>query len=128
MAFSVRVFAYRGIAQIQQRMVKQYNADSVFVLDEPYIWSQIIAVADDGSGTASSSAPFAPSPGFPDQTTVLRVEVPDAKQVRFEINPNGANAVTTRIAGTLSPRISGFNNFNWGEGYTISVCDAAAFL
>lgn len=127
MSFPVRIFAYRGIAQIQQRMVKQFNSDAVFVFDEPYAWSQLLDVADDGSGTARSSAPYAPSPGNKDNTVVLRVEVPAGRQIRYEINPNGPNAVTSRVAGVNSPALSGIDFFNWGDGYTISVVDASAF-
>lgn len=128
MSFNVRIHAYRGVVQIQQRMVKQFNADSVFLLDERYIWSQKLIILDDGSGTAVSSTVYAPGIDLPDQTTLLRVEVADAKQIRYEVNPNGPIAVTARVAGDMSPRMSGFNNFPWGEGYSISVCDAAAFL
>jgi hypothetical protein len=126
MPFNVRIFAYAGTVQIQQTHVRQFNSDSVFVLQEPYIWSQVISVADDGSATPS--IPYAPTPDVPDTSQILRVEIPDGKQVRFEINPNGNNASTTRVAGNASPRISGFNNFEWGPGYTISLCDAAAHL
>ena len=120
--FNVRLFGYSGIIQIQQDMVKQFNADSVFLLNEPYLWSQLLLVP--GGGAAISSAVVA----APDNSTILRIEVPDAQQVRYEINPNGPSAVTTRIAGNTSPRLSGFDQFSWGRGYTISVCDAAAFL
>lgn len=119
--FNVRIFAYRGIIQVHQRLVKQYSADSVFLLEEPYLWSQLLAVPNGGGAVASA-------PVSPDQAQLLRIEVPDAQQIRYEINPNGQNASNTRAAGTNSPRLSGFDNFAWGAGYTISVCDAAAFL
>lgn len=120
--FNVRIFGYSGIIQIQQDMVKQYNADSVFLLNEPYLWSQLLLVP--AGGGAIESAVVAET----DRTTILRIEVPDAQQVRYEINPNGPLAVTARTAGTNSPRLSGFDQFSWGKGYTISFCDAAAFL
>lgn len=120
--FSVRIFGYRGIIQVQQRLVKQYTADSVFLLEEPYLWSQVLAVP--AGGGAVSSVVVA----SPDQTMLLRVEVPDAQQIRYEVNPNGPNAVNTRVAGNASPRLSGFDNFAWGPGYTISIADAASYL
>lgn len=122
MAFNVRIFTYRGIVQIQQRLVKQYNADSVFVLDEPYIASQVLPVP--GGGGAVASAVFA----APDNSQILRIEVPDGQQIRYEINPNGPTASNARVAGNSSPRLSGFDQFLWAPGYSISVCDAATFL
>lgn len=120
--FNVRIFTYRGIIQIQQRLVKQYNADSVFVLDEPYIASQVLLVP--AGGGAIESTVFV----TPDDSQLLRVEVADGQQIRYEINPNGPLAANHRVAGTASPRLSGFDNFMWGKGYSISICDASAFL
>jgi hypothetical protein len=120
--FNVRIFGYKGMKQIQQLMVKQYTGDAVFVLDEPYQWSQLLVVP--GGGAAVSSAVQA----LPDDTTLLRIEVPDAQQIRYEINPSGPLVASARIAGNTSPRLSGFDQFEWGKGYTISMCDAASFL
>lgn len=119
--FNVRIHTYRGMVQIQQRLVKQYNSDSVFVLDEPYTASQVLAVL--AGGAAVESAVFA----TPDDSQLLRVEVPDGQQIRYEINPNGPLAANHRVAGNASPRLSGFDNFMWGKGYSISIVDAAAF-
>lgn len=119
--FNLRLFTYRGMVQIQQRLVKQYNSDSVFVLDEPYIASQVLAVP--AGGAPVESAVFA----VPDESQVLRIEVPDGQQIRYEINPNGPLASNHRVAGNASPRLSGFDNFMWGKGYSISIVDAAAF-
>ena len=116
MAFSVRVFTYKGISQVQLNQAKQYNSDSVFVLDEPYLWSQVISV----SAAAASSAPVSN-----DGSTVMRLEVPDGQQVRYEINPNGPSASNARIAGNSSPRTSGADVFAWGPGFSISLIDAA---
>lgn len=121
MAFNVRIFGYAGIVQLHERLLKQYSAESVFVLDEPYLWSQLLLVPTGGG--AISSAVVAD----PDRSQILRVEVPDGSQIRYEINPNGPLASTARVAGNLSPRWSGFENFPWGKGYTISMCDAAAY-
>lgn len=120
MSFNVRIFTYRGTRQIHQVLVKQYNADSVFVLDEPYIASQLLVV---NGATPVSSAPVAN-----DGSTLLRIEVPDGQQIRYEINPNGPTASNARVAGNTSPRLSGFDNFQWGAGYSISIVDAASFL
>lgn len=120
--FNVRLFTYQGIVQIHQRLVKQYSADSVFLLDEPYLASQLIAIT--AINTAYSSAVIA----APDKSTVLRIEVPDGQQIRYEINPNGPLASNARIAGNSSPRLSGFDQFAWGAGYSISIADASGYL
>lgn len=121
MAFNVRIHTYRGIVQIQQRMVKQFNSDSVFLLDEPYIAAQVLAVPTGGG--AVSSAVFA----TPDDSQILRIEVPDGQQIRYEVNATGP-LLNARVAGNTSPRLSGFDNFMWGKGYSISVCDASSWL
>lgn len=119
MAFTVRIFTYRGMRQIQQVLVKQFNSDSVFVLEEPYIASQTLNV---NGATPVSSVPVAN-----DGSQILRIEVPDGQQIRYEINPSGPTASNARVAGTNSPRLAGFDNFQWGSGYSISMVDAASF-
>lgn len=123
MSFSVRIFAYKGMRQIQQVLVKQFNSDSVFVLEEPYLWSQILVV---NGATPVSSTPVSGAADGGSQ--IIRIEVPDGQQIRYEINPSGPSASNARVAGNLSPRLSGFDNFQWGPGYSISLVDAASFL
>lgn len=120
--FNVRIHTYRGILQINQRLVKQANEDSVFVLDEPYIAGQVLTVPAGGGAVSSTVFPL------PDDSQLLRIEVPDGQQIRYEINPNGPLAPTARVAGVGSPRLSGFDNFAWGKGYSVSVCDASFYL
>lgn len=119
MAFNVRVIAYKGMRQIQHLLDKQFTGDSVFVLDEPYVWSQVISV----SAAAATSAPVAG-----DGSTIMRLEIPDGQQVRYEINPSGPSASNARVAGNASPRTNGFDNFAWGAGYSVSLIDAAGLL
>lgn len=120
--FSVRIFAYQGIVQVHQRLVKQYSSDSVFLLDEPYLWQQLLAVPTGGAAVSSTVQPA------PDNSTILRIEVPDQQQIRYEICPSGPTASNARVAGNLSPRLSGFDQFPWGKGYSLSICDAAFYL
>lgn len=120
---NVRIFAYRGMRQIQQVLVKQFNADSVFVLEEPYLWSQVLA---SNGATPVSSTPV--SGAADGGSTILRIECPDGFQIRYEINPSGPSASNARLAGNSSPRLAGFDNFQWGAGYSISIVDAASFL
>lgn len=117
MAFNVRIFGYRGIAQINQSFVKQYNADSVFVLNEPYEPNTNQVLVCDGA------TPYRSAVVAGDESRILRVEVPDSKVIRYEICPPGR----TKNAGSDSPSLSGNNSFQWGSGYTISIVDAANF-
>lgn len=121
MAFNVRIFGYRGTVQIPERLVKQFTSDSLFVLDEPYQWGQLL-VAD---AAAVSSAVNADTASAPDLARILMIEVPDNKQVRYEINPYGPNAPSSRTAGENSPIKAGRDFFHYTPGMTISIIDAA---
>ena len=121
--FNVRIFGYAGLRQIEQLMPKQFTSDTVFVPDEPCLWSQLLVV--DSGGAAVVSAVVA---AVPDKTTIVCVEVPDGKQIRYEVQPQGPLGGGARAAGNLSRRMSGFSNLAWNPGYTLSVCDASAFL
>ena len=124
MAYNVRVHGYSGVTQIQQNMPKQYTADTVFVPDEPKLWSQVVVVSE-GDGVASQSVVVNLNP---DNTRFVCVEVPDGKQIRYEVQPQGPTGSGVFTAGNLSRRMSGFSTLNWGRGYTISLCDAAFYL
>lgn len=123
MPFNVRIFGYSGVEQIEQNHPKQYTADTVFVPTEPCLWSQLLVVPDGGG--AVNSAVIAT---VPDRTKFVCIEVPDGKQIRYEVQPQGPTAAGARTAGNESRRMSGFSNILWNPGYAISICDAAAFL
>lgn len=123
MAFNVRIFGYKGIIQVQQTLLKQWGSDSVFLLSDPYEWSQVLSVVDNGSGAAVASAVAAD----PDRAQLLYVQLPSQKSIRYEVNPNGPLASNARVAGNSSPMLTGWQTLPWGKGYTISICDAAAF-
>ena len=112
MSFNVRIFGYRGIQQLPLVLPKQYSADSVFQLIQPYEFSQVISV----SGTAASSTADTGT-----ETRILRIEVPDGSSVRYEINPSGRAVV----ASTNSPILSGHDQFYFMPGWTVSLIDAA---
>lgn len=115
MAFNVRIFGHEGLAQMRLVRPQQFSADSVFQLIQPYKFSQVISVG----GTAISS-----SPDNTTNVTILRIEVPDAQAIRYEINPSG-RAV---LAGTNSPILSGHDNFQFAPGWSVSFIDAAGLL
>lgn len=114
MAFNVRVFGYRGTLQIPSRQ-DQFTGDSVFVIDEPYEWQQLLV--------ANGATPPAFATQNPDRSRFIRVEVPDNQKIRYEINPPG-RAVVVNVN---SPSCIGYNNFPWGLGWSFSIADATAF-
>jgi len=122
MAFNVRIFGYAGIEQIEQNHPKQYTADTVFVPTEPCLWSQVVSVAE-GTGAVSTSAVVA----APDRTRVICVEVPNGKQIRYEVQPQGPTAPGARVAGNASRGMSGFSTLLWNPGYTLSIADLAFY-
>lgn len=116
---SVRIFAYTGMRQILQLQPKQFTGDTVFVLEEPYIWNEILVL--------NGATPVTHPTHAGDGSTILRVEVPDGTQIRYEVNPNGPNASNARLAGNGSPGLSGSDQFAWGPGYSLSIVDKASF-
>lgn len=114
---NVRIFGYSGIAQVEQRLLKFANASSVFVRQEPYLWSQKLVLT---GATPVDSAVVAP-----DVASIVVVEVDDGVAVRYEVNPNGPLASNSREASTMSPRLTGENVFQWFLGATMSFVDAS---
>lgn len=115
MAFNCRTFGYAGIAQIQHINAKQFSSDSLFVLEEPYLWKQMLLV--------NGANPPVFSPQKPDRSTLLRIEVPPNCMIRYEVLPPGRVATV----GADSPSLTGKDQFFWGEGWGLSIADAAAF-
>lgn len=116
---SVRIFGYSGVVQIEQRMVKSFNADSQFVRQEPYLWSQKLVL--------NGAVPVESVVQANDKATLVVVEVDDAVAVRYEVNPNGpAPATSHRDASSNSPKLRGENLFQWFSGATMSFVDASA--
>ena len=114
---NVRILGYAGIVQIEQRLLKFANSDSVFMRQEPCLWRQKIAL----NGATPVSSAVQPN----DQANMVIIEVDDGTTVRYEIQPNGP-VPTARAADTLSPRLSGENAFQWFAGATVSFVDAAS--
>ena len=115
---NVRLFGYSGIFQLEQRLLKQFNADSVFMRQEPYLWAS-------GPIALNGAAPVASVVQANDLATFVVVEVDDGTSVRYELNPNGPGASNARNASANSPKMSGENIFQWFAGATMSFIDAA---
>jgi len=113
-----RIFGYSGIVQLEQRLLKFASSESVFCRQEPYLWSQKLAL--------NGATPVPSAVQANDTATMVVIEVDDNVAIRYEINFNGPTATTARAAGTLSPKLQGENVFQWVTGATISVVDASA--
>jgi hypothetical protein len=115
---NVRVFGYRSIVQLAQSGLRHFNSDSVFVREEPYLWST-------GPIALNGTNPVDFAPQANDQARFVVVEIDDNAAVRYEVNLQGPGKTTTRAASVNSPKISGENIFEWVSGATMSFIDAA---
>lgn len=116
MAFNTRIFGIQGIAQIQQLHVKQFNADSVFLTEEPSVFGQVVV----------TTAVAALSIADPDtKTTLLAIEVPDSQAIRYRVIPAGWPVID---ADTNCRRLTGVNMVRFSAGWRISIIDAAGLL
>jgi hypothetical protein len=116
---NVRLFGYSGIVQLEQRLLKHFNADSTFCRQEPYLWAS-------GPIALNGATPVPSVVQANDAATFVVVEVDDGAQVRYELNPNGPGASNARVASANSPRLQGENIFQWFAGATMSFVDKAA--
>ena len=114
----IRIFGYSGIVQLDQRLLKYANSDSIFARQEPPLWRQNLA--------SNGATPVSSVVQAPDNATMVVIEVPDGFAIRYEINLNGPLASNALVAGTNSPKLSGENVFQWTNGATISFVDASA--
>lgn len=116
MAFNVRLYGYRGTRQLPRLGDRQFSSDSIYALEEPYEWAQVINV----NGLVMTPAFVSP---VADLAVILRMEVPDGSAVRYEINPPGR----ATVAGNVSPKLIGTDVFPWASGYSVSLVDAANY-
>jgi|SRR5665213_144950 len=115
MAFNVRLHFYRGNTQMRDVLPKQYSADSIRMLEEPYEASQTLV---SNAGTPVTSSPDTTH----DRVTMLRVEVPDGQSIRYEVLTPGS----ARVVGTNSPRMSGIDYYPFSPGWTFAFIDQAS--
>jgi hypothetical protein len=119
MSFNVRITGYRGIVQSPVLIPGQDSKDSVYLMNQPYEFSQV-AVSN-----GATPVPMGPSglPTSTDYSKVLRVEVPAGSAIRYEANPPNRSVA----ASNISPNLIGVQNIMWGPGWTLSFVDAASF-
>jgi hypothetical protein len=122
MAFNVRCFGYNGLAQMYVSHQRRMATDTVWVAEEPPVWSAVAL----SNGSIPVSLVF-PGPGV-DTAKILGIEVPDNCQIRYELQLLGPLASNARTAGNLSRRMNGFDYIPWTAGATFSFVDAASYL
>lgn len=113
MTFSVRIYTYPGIVAAIQPQIVQQSGDSVFMLRDPYIGGQ--KLTSNGAVEVASAA-------LDVGTHVLRVEIDDGCQIRYEIRM-GPNV---RVASTLSPALSGREILFASAGAVFAFVDLSA--
>lgn len=113
----IRIHAYSGLKQIYQKVGMQFSADSVKMLQEPYLWSAVL----ESAGAAAVVLP----PNSMENVTCIRVEVEDNQAIRYEINPSPGTA-SERAASTSSPKLSGLDVFDYHPNWGFQFVDASA--
>lgn len=112
MTTAVKIFAHRGIVSAHNARPAETAPESISLLLQPYLAREAL--------TATASAVSSASATTPANTRILRVEIEDSKTIRYELNPPQRNVP----ADANSPRLSGDNILDVGEGWTISVIEA----
>jgi hypothetical protein len=113
MSFNVRLTGYRGLLQTKVWNPRQDGETSVYLLCQPYEFSQVV--------TSNGLAPVAIGPSgitaWQDYTFFVRVEVPPFQQIYYEIQtPN--RSVTPSL--NSSPTAVGVSLLKWGAGWFLS--------
>lgn len=115
----VRIHGYQGLCRIPVTDDGGVDgADSVYVLHQPALWSQLITT---GATSVISTAASIPANLTKDPTRLLRIEVPDGSSVRYAISVN-SNTVT---ASASSPLLTGRDQIQFGQGWLIALIDAS---
>src|SRR5262245_37272812 len=114
MAFTVRVFTYRGMVQGPILIPFQDSKDSVFLMQEPY--EAAMSVNTNGSTPLT----LGPSPQNPDIGKIAIVEIPDGQFIRYEVNGLGQRNVP---ASANSPLRYGIRPMNWAAGMVLSIIE-----
>lgn len=121
MSFAVRIFGHSGLARMRvANQAGQFSSDSVFQLSQPYLWTQNLTT--NGATPVSSTVAPIPAGQTLDQTTILRIEVPDGQSIRYEVNSQNRSV----SASVNSPILTGRDQLAWGPGWTLSIIDAAS--
>lgn len=113
----IRIHAYSGLKQIYQNIGMQFSADSVKMLQEPYLWAETLE--------SNGAVPVVLPPNSMAGVKCIRVEVEDSQAIRYEINPNPGTP-SERAASTDSPKLSGLDVFDFHPNWGFQFVDASA--
>lgn len=113
----IRVHAYSGLKQIYQNIGMQFSADSVKMLQEPYLWGDTFE--------SNGAQPVIVPPNSMLGVKCIRVEVDDDQAIRYEINAAPGTA-SEREAGANSPKLTGLDVFDFHPGWQFQFVDASA--
>lgn len=93
----------------------QYSADSVFMLNDPYLAGEVISPST--SVAASTSAAIAPA-----ETRMLKVQINAGRRCYYEVTPPSQ---TLRVATDQSPILNGDDLIYFAAGYRLSVLEVS---
>lgn len=112
MAFDVRIFGHRGVAQVPRVNPRQFSSDAVEMLYQPPEWQQKL--------TSAGATPVTSNAEASDKAQCIMVEVPDGEAIRYRIKPDG----DTTVVDDTCPKLTGRDVFFWGPGWTFSFIEA----
>ncbi len=115
MTTSVRIFYHQGLVKAAvSNDGGRFSSDSVMMLQQPYIGSDMISCDNANVGATTGSNAGAGS-------LLARIEVQPGKSVYYEVNPPNRSVA----ASTSSPVISGQVVIPFGHGWSLSFleCD-----
>lgn len=113
---TVRIFSYSKlvVAEIAATAGRPVT-DGIFLLREPYLGNETLT-PDTVTAATSQVATAA------EETRILKVQVDPGQTVHYEVTPANQDL---RTATSDSPKISGDELFNFGEGWRVSFLEAS---
>ena len=116
MTTAVRIFSHAGVVSVPVANQQLQGSDQTLVmLKQPYLGADALS-CETGSADASEVS------AAPRSTALLLVEVENGKTVHYEVTPTNSDL---RTATNASPTLTGHRTISFGEGWRISVLEAA---
>lgn len=108
----VRVYSHNGIisASIAPGGTSRPNADSLYMLQQPYVAGEILEPSTAVAATTAVET-------CPNKTAFCNVQVEEGKRVYYEVTPQGSDL---RVATASSPILQGDNLIHCNGGWRLS--------